>query len=581
MKNYVYIIIGFLTLTSVAVFGQVLSGSKIPELESSQWPKESVFLHINASLFMPGEQLLYSFYLRESESLKPSLLSKIGYVELVNSGHNSVFKHKLKLVNGISQGDFLIPNNLASGNYKLVGYTNWMRNFGVASFFIADISIVNPYKALTTNYVGFETSDNLPIKKRLSQQPLENPSVKTVLRQRVNKREKVKLTLILNNGTAKNSNLSISVRKCPNLIQPELPNAESDIVTKKTKSDNLKDNLIYIPEFRGELIGGRLIDIKTNKPSPNQEIAVSLSGQENEFKILNTNGRGYFFGSLFYDSDASIIYYKVLNNPTNQFRVEPIDDKIIDYKNLDFEKLTLQASDAEYIKSRSIFNQIENAFANLKKDSLIDVKKIDNFSFKSTEVFVLDEFSRFSTFEETAVEILNNVWVENDQNGEKSIRIRSVNQYALSYHPSLILLNGVFVEQHEDILNIDAKLIKEIKIIRNQYLYGSAIFNGIMIISTFDDKYVEQNHTDYTAKFDYVPSQRKKVLFQPNYNRNPQARVPDYRRQLLWLPNFQLKNNTSEIFFYTSDVSGRFQVSLEGFTDEGIPISIRTFFTVN
>jgi len=69
----------------------------------------------------------------------------------------------------------------------------------------------------------------------------------------------------------------------------------------------------------------------------------------------------------------------------------------------------------------------------------------------------------------------------------------------------------------------------------------------------------------------------KKNYFKPDYSNNAFDRIPDYRYQLLWMPDLQDNN---EISFYTSDKKGTFEIVIEGFTLEGKPISIKDYFEV-
>jgi len=75
--------------------------------------------------------------------------------------------------------------------------------------------------------------------------------------------------------------------------------------------------------------------------------------------------------------------------------------------------------------------------------------------------------------------------------------------------------------------------------------------------------------------------QPKKAYYTIDYsNLSQNERIPDYRYQLLWLPQLTLAGNENLISFYTSDVSGTFEISLEGFTDQGIPVSLKDTFEV-
>ena len=84
-------------------------------------PQESIFLHYNASLNFAGEYIYYKVYCINTEEENLSMLSKVAYVELISEDKKVIFKHKIELISGMGQGDFLVPNNVVSGNYKLIG----------------------------------------------------------------------------------------------------------------------------------------------------------------------------------------------------------------------------------------------------------------------------------------------------------------------------------------------------------------------------------------------------------------------------------------------------------------------------
>ena len=124
-------------------------------------PQERIFTHINTSLFLTGEYLYYKVYCINNKTVHLSDLSKIGYVELIGETGEQLFKHKIKLENGLGNGDFFIPVTAQTGSYKLLAYTNWMKNEGVGLFFQADIHILNPYQApITANQTTISKSND-------------------------------------------------------------------------------------------------------------------------------------------------------------------------------------------------------------------------------------------------------------------------------------------------------------------------------------------------------------------------------------------------------------------------------------
>jgi hypothetical protein len=73
----------------------------------------------------------------------------------------------------------------------------------------------------------------------------------------------------------------------------------------------------------------------------------------------------------------------------------------------------------------------------------------------------------------------------------------------------------------------------------------------------------------------------EKGYLQPDYSgKKAASRIPDYRQQLLWLPDMGSKTGMNDSSFFTSDVSGTFEIRLEGFSEKGIPVSITDFIQV-
>lgn len=94
---------------------------------SSGYPQEKVFIHFDRSIYGAGETIWFKAYVNLAG--KPSFLSRIVYLELVNEKGKMIDKKMLKLDNGSAPGDFILPSSLASGNYSINAYTLWMLNF--------------------------------------------------------------------------------------------------------------------------------------------------------------------------------------------------------------------------------------------------------------------------------------------------------------------------------------------------------------------------------------------------------------------------------------------------------------------
>jgi hypothetical protein len=50
---------------------------------------------------------------------------------------------------------------------------------------------------------------------------------------------------------------------------------------------------------------------------------------------------------------------------------------------------------------------------------------------------------------------------------------------------------------------------------------------------------------------------------------------------LVWNPTITVKNSQTPVTFYTSDVPGVYEIILEGFTDQGHPVSLTETISVS
>lgn len=145
MKN-IYLLFFFLALaiTTQAQQSQTLESSlnRLADYHA-QFPREKVYLHIDKPYYSIGDQIWFKAYVTVGAYNYLSSLSKILYVELINDEDDIVLSRRLPVVAGITFGDFLLTDTVATGNYRIRAYTNWMRNFNDRYFFDRDIKIGN------------------------------------------------------------------------------------------------------------------------------------------------------------------------------------------------------------------------------------------------------------------------------------------------------------------------------------------------------------------------------------------------------------------------------------------------------
>ena len=105
--------------------------------------EEEVYLHLSSTQLLAGESLFYAAFVRSLQTGRPSQLSKLLYIDIVDQNVESVYQKKLSLEAGRGSGEFFVPSHLPTGKYVIVAYTRWMKNF--KRYYQEELEIINPY----------------------------------------------------------------------------------------------------------------------------------------------------------------------------------------------------------------------------------------------------------------------------------------------------------------------------------------------------------------------------------------------------------------------------------------------------
>ena len=109
-----------------------------------RWPMEKVYLHTDKPYYSLGDTLWYKSYLLNRDYLNAATRSSLLYVELISDSGIIVKRQLIRINSGAGLGNIALDDTtFKEGAYTLRAYTNWMRNFGQASFFTKKVEIHN------------------------------------------------------------------------------------------------------------------------------------------------------------------------------------------------------------------------------------------------------------------------------------------------------------------------------------------------------------------------------------------------------------------------------------------------------
>lgn len=98
-------------------------------------PQEKVYLHFDNTGYFMGETIWFKGYVLRADTGKPTDMSAVLYVELVNPTGDVVVTRKLPIQNGAAYGDMKLDSLYTTGFYEVRAYTRYMTNWGNGGIF--------------------------------------------------------------------------------------------------------------------------------------------------------------------------------------------------------------------------------------------------------------------------------------------------------------------------------------------------------------------------------------------------------------------------------------------------------------
>jgi len=285
---------------------------------AEQFPVEKVYVHFDKPYYSVADTIWFKAYVTMEQNL-PSQLSKIVYLDVVNSRDSLVQTIKLPLADGVVAGNIpLTPGTYKQDNYYIRAYTVWMMNSGDQYFFNKTITVGEAIDKQINTHFSYKTTQT--DKSQLIDAVVQYKNADNVVQ--ANKVVNWKVisnyeTVAKGKGTTdQNGMLRIKIDPKKNeikngelitdIVLSELTTVSSSFQIKPTASVN---DFQMFPEG-GELVSGLAMRIGFKSLSPNG-LGIDLKGTvtDNEGNSLTTfNSTHLGMGSFYLTADPAKSY---------------------------------------------------------------------------------------------------------------------------------------------------------------------------------------------------------------------------------------------------------------------------------
>lgn len=571
--------------------------------------REAIYIHTNKNIIVAGEKLFFKAYILGGNNTFGK--SKILYTELIKNNNSVVKFTRTNIINGTSNSSFIIPDTLSTGVYKLVAYTNYMRNFPASSLTYSSVLIIglkddfkentsnsklspNEYykinhniNSILDNYSNNSNAMDIKLSANLNKQEFKQKE-KVILTLSIADKEKNSLTgnasiSVSEIAPVDYSNLNTDIQTFSSLTGL-LTNVTNDTVSVRYNHivratniynnwlENIKTkgtyNISYKPEFIGYTISGKVTDKLNNHILKDTKILLSYPDSFAVMRYAIPDGNGNFLFALDRTFDNNKLFLNAFSNKASvDYNIE-LENKIYFDSNADQNKFVLNENLIKYFYQCKKIAVINKVFlgSNHENHKPFPSDNCINFYGEPNYIVELADYTELDDFMDISKNLLTAVKFKKKKD-KYSISLTDVYLQQSWGTNCLVLLNNVPFFDLNYIATLGSKQIDRIEVLEKHIAYGEAEFFGIVAIFTKDKALIQNGRSVSIDNKVELPEINTKYE-----SKEVDSKIPDFRQNLMWNPNIVLeKNKATTIEFYTSELKTSYIVDIEGVSSNGIP----------
>ncbi|MDD4819479.1 MAG: hypothetical protein PHD21_01410 [Flavobacteriales bacterium] len=554
MKHILYIALFVLSFCTVKVNAQNAKD-------------ERAYVITDKDNYVSGEVMWLKFILFDND-YKTSSFSKVAYIELADTQRPYV-QEKIALTKGEGQIQVSLADDMPSGVYELCGYTRYMKNGTPDVFFKKYISVVNPKTTPVSSRAKMVSYEKIA-EKTPSPSPIS--SVKVLTEKSIYKnRELVKVDVA---DVPKNAvKVVVSVYGKDSLFTTA--QADSECLKKEISKTFSVQQGKYLPEYEGHIITATLNDTTANKA----EYMSNISFVGEHIRYINgqqdaKNGVFYFYTNSIYGPQEIVSSVTSTDGTQVPYRLD-IVSPFAEQRPQSLPVLEFYPSEKQ-ITDRYVASQIHRLVAT-DSTGKIDM---EYYHFPITVSYDLDKWKRFNTLSETLMEFVYKVSARKVGNTRR-LYVFSESMQGFNKGNTLVLLDGVPIFNHGEILDYNPRNVKMLNIYDGKFIFANEMYDAIvsLISKTKDLPFFKLNdmYQLYQYKCPTLPESFPMVDYSSADAK--ESRMPDVRHTLYWNADVKASDKAS-VTFYTSDLSGDFVARVTVLTSDGKVMVSDKVFTV-
>lgn len=521
---------------------------------SAQALMESVRTITDKQCYMAGERLCVRVdVLLSDPSVEGAFVaspSRVAYVEL-SDVQQMVAQTMVHLTDGQGWAEIALPARMHSGCYQLTAYTRNMRNFGPEVFERNVIGVINGEQLSRRDNVRF-VPDSL-----LLEDGKQHDNAVTQL-SRVAPLGEVTLSLpsAADHGCAITLEQNSLVTNVPYLQLPE----------SKPLTASSSASRSYAPELEGHIVKAQLV-VSNAKDLLNTRLAlVGKTASIYDGQLQPDGSYLYYTSGIFGNLPTLVSAYDYAGHAVPMQLVSPYAQVLPKY----LPELRVSCAEQTLLERASAARRQAAVNDWLRADTL---KHSTGFMSATPRYFYdLDEYTHMSTIHELIVEFVRGVKRQKEE-GVNMLYTFDPETRQYARWPALVLLDGMPVYDIDEILEYDAHLVKYVQIYTERFTFGKTCCQGVISFVTRGGR-LSNYKLDAGSRLVSYTFPQDHPAFAEHTTACPPSGCP--HSTLRWEPAVQGQSYT----FRAPAAPGRYQISIQGFEQDGTPFCQRFEFEV-
>jgi hypothetical protein len=350
------------------------------------------------------------------------------------------------------------------------------------------------------------------------------------------------------------------------------------------RRDTAVFSFAHLPEYRGHLVQGKVIDTRTGAPASGILTYLAAPGKLIRLYGARSNDKGQvqFEMKDFFGPREIVVQTNTQRDST--YRIEISSPYAADHPKRRLPVFDLAENVQQTLGERSLSMQTQNVYFSDRQNQFRP-PPVDSLPFygKPDERYFLDEYTRFTVMEDVLREYVTSAFARR-RRGSYYLTMydKGHNMEVLLDNP-MVLLDGVPVFDPNQIMAFDPLKVKRLDVVARNYLLGPLLLPGVLSYATYKGDLAGFRLDPRSVLMEYDGLQLQREFYAPRYDDDKRlaSRLPDLRHLLYWSPRVRTDaQGKARLEFYTSDQEGTYLGVVNGLSADGLAGSSTFTFEV-